>query len=416
MRTSKTHPLQIAEVVPAPGLGRIGLTFCPGKHDRAAYSGAWARDLDLDLEAIVAWGARALVTLVEPEELIALKVPGLGAAAQARGLVWRHLPIADYSVPDALFEARWASEGRALRDALRAGQDIVVHCKGGLGRAGMIAARLMVELGTEPKAAIRAVREARPGAIETPSQLALVRRTERQEEPLQIDVASMTREGGRLGTNPGGIWADTQGRRYYVKELESAAHARNEYLAAALYRLAGAPVLTYVPCAAPDQVATLFVPVEKSCVAKLSPEERRAAQQWFGVHAWLANWDAAGALGDNQGLVHGTVTTLDVGGALAFRAQGDPKGAAFGTEVGEIERLRTDPDNPQAVALFGPMRAADLAAALAVVTRLPDAAIARVVAEAGCGEKLAAKLLARKQDIARQDAALRASGVAAPDR
>ena len=37
--------------------------------------------------------------------------------------------------------------------------------------------RLLVELGMEPEAAIQAVRHARKGAIETPAQLALVRRT-----------------------------------------------------------------------------------------------------------------------------------------------------------------------------------------------------------------------------------------------
>lgn len=54
---------------------------------------------------------------------------------------------------------------------------MLVHCKGGLGRAGMIAARLLVELGMPPDTAIRQVRLARRGAIETPAQLAVVRRT-----------------------------------------------------------------------------------------------------------------------------------------------------------------------------------------------------------------------------------------------
>ena len=42
----------------------------------------------------------------------------------------------------------------------------------------MMAARLLAELGMPPDDAIRAVRRARKGAIETPSQLALVRRTQ----------------------------------------------------------------------------------------------------------------------------------------------------------------------------------------------------------------------------------------------
>jgi protein-tyrosine phosphatase len=176
-RTSQTHPLQIAEVQASPSHGKIGITFCPGKHDRFAHTGAWARDLATDLDAIVAWGAKLVLTLVEAEELIALKVPQLGEEVVRRGIEWRHLPIADFSVPGEGFEQQWISEGRTTRDMLRNGDDILVHCKGGLGRAGMIAARLLAELGMEPDQAIRTVRSARKGAIETPAQLALVGRT-----------------------------------------------------------------------------------------------------------------------------------------------------------------------------------------------------------------------------------------------
>lgn len=176
-RTSRSHPLQIAEVRANPAHGRIGITFCPGKHDHAASTGAWARDLALDLDAIAAWGARLVLTLVEPTELVALQVPHLGREVQRRGMEWRHLPIADYSVPTEAFEWQWQTDGQQIRALLRGGADVLVHCKGGLGRAGMIAARLLVELGVAPDEAVREVRRVRKGAIETPSQLALVRRT-----------------------------------------------------------------------------------------------------------------------------------------------------------------------------------------------------------------------------------------------
>jgi hypothetical protein len=176
-RTSQTHPLQIAEVRADPWHGRIGITFCPGKHDDAASTGAWARDLSADLDVIAAWGARLVLTLVEPAELVALKVPHLGAEIRRLGLDWRHLPIADYAVPTEAFEEQWETHGREIRALLRSGADVLVHCKGGLGRAGMIAARLLVELGVAPEQAIKDVRCAREGAIETPAQLALVRRT-----------------------------------------------------------------------------------------------------------------------------------------------------------------------------------------------------------------------------------------------
>ena len=54
-----------------------------------------------------------------------------------------------------------------LRNALLAGHRVLVHCRGGLGRAGTVAARLLVELGVPAVEAIRRVRAARPGAIET---------------------------------------------------------------------------------------------------------------------------------------------------------------------------------------------------------------------------------------------------------
>jgi protein tyrosine phosphatase (PTP) superfamily phosphohydrolase (DUF442 family) len=177
LRTSHTHPLQIAEVRASAAHGRIGITFCPGKHDRAAATGAWARDLALDLDAVSAWGARLVLTLVEPAELVALKVPELGQEVAARGMAWCHLPIADYGVPTPACEQQWAQEGPAVRALLRQGQDVLVHCKGGLGRAGMMAARLLVELGMPADQAVREVRRVRKGAIETPSQLDVVPRT-----------------------------------------------------------------------------------------------------------------------------------------------------------------------------------------------------------------------------------------------
>lgn len=51
-KTSVTHPLQIAAISAGPGLGRVGITLCPGKHDRYGMSGYWDRNLNMDLEAI----------------------------------------------------------------------------------------------------------------------------------------------------------------------------------------------------------------------------------------------------------------------------------------------------------------------------------------------------------------------------
>lgn len=178
VKTSISHPLQIAEVSAGEGYGQIGITFCPGKQDRFAASGVWQRDLNLDLQVISEWGAKRVLTLVEAFELQQLQVPELGEAVLQMGMAWHHLPIVDYSTPNERFEAQWLMDGLQIRQHLRLGDKLLIHCKGGLGRAGMMAARLLVELGMEAEQAITQVRQARKGAIETPAQLALVRATQ----------------------------------------------------------------------------------------------------------------------------------------------------------------------------------------------------------------------------------------------
>jgi ADP-ribosyl-[dinitrogen reductase] hydrolase len=168
-RTSLTHPLQIAEVQSPTG-GSIGITFCPGKCAPSLFGPAWQRDLAVDLDAIKAWGAECVVTLVEHHELESLQVARLGDEVRARGMRWLHLPIVDVNVPSAEFEAEWKTVVHDLVGALGRGGKVLVHCKGGLGRAGTVASLLLVETGEAPATAIRKVRAVRPGALETPSQ------------------------------------------------------------------------------------------------------------------------------------------------------------------------------------------------------------------------------------------------------
>jgi ADP-ribosyl-[dinitrogen reductase] hydrolase len=133
-------------------------------------SGAWDRDLGVDLDAIRNWGAAAIVTLLEPKELTLLRVERLGEEVLRRNMLWFHLPIVDVSIPDQRFEEKWDAAGEELRSILRHGSDVLVHCRGGLGRAGTIASRLLIELCMPPKTAIERVRAVRPGAIETRAQ------------------------------------------------------------------------------------------------------------------------------------------------------------------------------------------------------------------------------------------------------
>ncbi|MEI6214969.1 MAG: cyclin-dependent kinase inhibitor 3 family protein [Desulfuromonadales bacterium] len=168
--TSKNSPLRI-DTIRLPGnRGQIGMTFCPGKKD-SGYSGrVWARDLVTDLDVISDWGANAVVTLMEGFELEMLGVSDLPEMLRARCLEWHHLPIRDVDVPDRHFEAQWQGHGNRLREILISEGKVLLHCRGGIGRTGTIAARLLVEFGFKPSDAVALVRRTRPGTIETDAQ------------------------------------------------------------------------------------------------------------------------------------------------------------------------------------------------------------------------------------------------------
>ena len=80
------------------------------------------------------------------------------------------LRIDEVKAPDGRFEELWKSAGPRLREILLDGGKILIHCRGGIDRTGTVAAQLLVELGMPHEKAIKAVRAARYGTIETRDQ------------------------------------------------------------------------------------------------------------------------------------------------------------------------------------------------------------------------------------------------------
>jgi ADP-ribosyl-[dinitrogen reductase] hydrolase len=168
--TNSNSPLRIDSIKLPGNRGSIGMTFCPGKFDCGISSVSWQRDLKTDIEAIANWKADAVVTLLEEFELTLLGVPALPAMLLNRGIEWIHLPIRDVGVPDSQFEERWQESWQRLKSILSSGGNILLHCRGGIGRTGTIAARLLVEFGFKPSDAISLIQITRPGAIGTAAQ------------------------------------------------------------------------------------------------------------------------------------------------------------------------------------------------------------------------------------------------------
>jgi ADP-ribosylglycohydrolase len=186
-KTSQTHPLRIDTVPVGSFGGAIGMTLCPGKRITSAVSGEWERDLDTDMAAIAQWGADLILSLMEPHEFAQLGIPGFAESLPA-GIAHSVMPIVDGGVPSGNWERAWLREGPHLRERLALGGRILIHCRGGLGRTGIVAARLLVEFGEDPAAAIRRVRAARPGTIENRRQEEYVLR----QPPLSAPVPRPT--------------------------------------------------------------------------------------------------------------------------------------------------------------------------------------------------------------------------------
>ncbi|OED39039.1 hypothetical protein AB833_15955 [Chromatiales bacterium (ex Bugula neritina AB1)] len=150
--------------------GVIGMSACPGIRIEAGRRGNLQKNLKRDILAYQEWGASGVVTLNETEELAALGLEDLSHQLIASGFWWRNLPIVDMNVPAADFEQIWQVEGRQICASLAAGEKIILHCLAGLGRTGMMAARLLVDMGMAPERAIHEVRRVRPRAIQTTPQ------------------------------------------------------------------------------------------------------------------------------------------------------------------------------------------------------------------------------------------------------
>lgn len=213
-----------------------------------------------------------------------------------------------------------------------------------------------------------------------------------------IDGNNWKQKSGRFGSNPGGKHEDEDGNTWYVKHSHTDRHAHNEVLAAKLYQAMGVPTLDYNFVHSNNKLGTA-TPWEEN----LEPLDRfdknhvGLVNKNFGAHAYLANWDAVGLADDNQSITDRGMTTLDTGGSLLFRAQGDPKGSQFGPDVGEFDTLRKY--NPH---FFGKMKPSEIVDSVRPVAALSDDVIDSHVDQYGHPEdkdNLKSTLKARRQNL-----------------
>ncbi|SHL37912.1 Dual specificity phosphatase, catalytic domain [Roseovarius marisflavi] len=130
-----------------------------------------AGSYDADLAHLHDWRPALVISMTTLAEMTASGAADLGADLQENGTRWAHVPVEDYGVPNPEVTDIWEAAAQAALLALQGGGRVLIHCRGGCGRSGMAALRLMIEAGEDPDAALKRLRAVHPCAVETDEQM-----------------------------------------------------------------------------------------------------------------------------------------------------------------------------------------------------------------------------------------------------
>lgn len=137
-------------------------TPCPGTK---------GEQLAMSITTLKAAGAEVVVSLLSDAEISALGVTDLGEEIIRQGMVWYQLPIEDDCAPDKKFMKAFTSIKPALLRHINRGDAIAIHCRGGSGRTGLMAAILLLECGFKWADVQAQIQSLRPQALTLPAHL-----------------------------------------------------------------------------------------------------------------------------------------------------------------------------------------------------------------------------------------------------
>ena len=118
--------------------------------------GDWLED---DIASWSRAGIRTVLSLLTPEEQRDLELRNEPVEVLQHGMQFLSFPIPDRQIPRS--EAKWSEVLETVAADLSAGKNVLVHCRQGIGRTGLVAACLLVKNGMSPGAAVDSVSAAR---------------------------------------------------------------------------------------------------------------------------------------------------------------------------------------------------------------------------------------------------------------
>lgn len=235
----------------------------------------------------------------------------------------------------------------------------------------------------------------------------------------KVNVSGWKKVGPQGGSNPGGIYRDDDGQRYYVKRPNGGDEAtHNEVIAGAFYAALGVNTNTVMLARDGDEpgllIASPWINNDRSAATRaLYGSDDRAAEFLgkvradFAVDAWLGNYDVIGIgpynlVGDEAG----NPLRLDPGASMMCKAMGRLK-PWWGPDVSEIDDMRYGSKKSVSYStppyFFGSMSDDDVAQSAEKLLDITPEQINAIVLssglEGGVKAHLAATLITRRANI-----------------
>ena len=152
------HSFEVFEISVGPAL--LGISRLPGLQGNFL----------ADIEKIFNWKPAAIVSLTEKKEIEDMGASDLVSFIEKEKIPWLHFPIKDFGIVERQQEILWEPISKNIYQKIKDGDRILLHCRGGCGRTGMIVLRIMIDFGEDPDEALERLRKIRPCAVETEDQ------------------------------------------------------------------------------------------------------------------------------------------------------------------------------------------------------------------------------------------------------
>ena len=160
-----------AEIFWIPELDGVRLAVMPRPR-----SDEWLSD---EVQSWRLAGVARVISLLEPHESEELGLASEGGLCEANSLTFTSFPIRDRGVPDSLAQA--ARLVSSIESDLLRGQGVAIHCRAGIGRSGLIAGCVLLNLGIPEREVLSRITRARGLPVpDTPEQVAWLARFARE--------------------------------------------------------------------------------------------------------------------------------------------------------------------------------------------------------------------------------------------